>query len=196
MTFPTKLFHYSGNKVGKLQSNFYEKYKDYWPEEGSMKPCGLWISVEESEDDYSWFEWCKGEKFRLENLRHKYFVTLACDAKILHLKSPEEIHRFSIKYAANDPFDFDRASIFNRKTEYVYIISWKRVKEEYEGIIISPYQWVCRLSSDTSWYYPWDCASGCIWNLDKVTLELHSLIDIESITELESLEAESVKDSQ
>ena len=188
MKLPTKLFHYSGRELNELQHDFYDKFKEHWPEEGSMKPYGLWISVEESEDDYSWFDWCKGEQFRLEGLQYKYSVKLAKDIKILHLQTAQDIQNFSIQYAANDPFDFGRSSIFNRTTEYVYSISWKRVKAEYDGIIISPYQWSCRLSSGTSWYYPWDCASGCIWNLDKVKLKFHSEIDIESIKHKEESE--------
>ena len=35
-----------------------------------------------------------------------------------------------------------------------------------DGIIIAPYQWYCRMTVD--WYYTWDCASGCIWNLDAI----------------------------
>ena len=194
MTIPTKLFHYSERKVNTLQYDFYEKFKDHWPEDGSMKPCGLWVSVEESEDDYSWFDWCKGEQFRLESLKYKYSVKLAKDIKILHLQTPEDINKFSIQYAANDPFDFGRASIFNRSNEYVYSICWRKVKAEYDGIIISPYQWTCRLSSGASWYYPWDCSSGCIWNLDKVKLKFHSEIDIESIKDkAESEDSEGVE---
>jgi len=39
------------------------------------------------------------------------------------------------------------------------------VSKEYDGIEIAPYQWDARLS--LIWYYGWDVASGCIWNLDK-----------------------------
>lgn len=188
MTLPSKLFHYSRNEVEKLVPEFYDKYKEHWPEEGSMKPCGLWISVEDDPDDYNWFDWCKGEQFRLEALYHKYSVSLSKDAKILHLKTVEDIIAFSTEYAANDPLDFARSSYFNRGREYVYMISWSRVKALYDGIIIAPYQWKCRLGSETSWYYPWDCASGCIWSLDKVKLKLHSITDIEAITDKEESE--------
>ncbi len=187
MTLPTKLFHYSRNEVEKLVPEFYEKYKQHWPEEGSMKPCGLWISVEDDPDDHNWFDWCKGEQFRLESLYHKYAVTISEDAKILHLKTVEDIISFSLEYAANDPFDFARKSLLSRR-EYIYMIAWSRVKEKYDGMIISPYQWGARMGSETAWYYPWDCSSGCIWNLDKVKLKLHSIIDIEAITDKEELE--------
>lgn len=38
-------------------------------------------------------------------------------------------------------------------------------KSVYDG---APYQWECRLDRDTFWYYSWDCASACIWNLQAV----------------------------
>lgn len=37
---------------------------------------------------------------------------------------------------------------------------------EYAGIIITPYQWARRL--ELSWYYNWDCASGCIWDVSAI----------------------------
>lgn len=196
MTLPTKLFHYSGGMVGPLVPEFFDKFREHWPEEGSMKPCGLWVSVEEFEDDYSWFDWCKGEQFRLESLKYKYEVILAPDTKILHLKSEEDIVKFSLEYAANDPLDFAMKSYFSRNKTYVYMISWTKVKAEYDGIMIAPYQWRCRLAGECSWYYPWDCSSACIWNLDKISLEFHSEIDIESLKEKESQEEESSTDLQ
>lgn len=200
MTLPSKLFHYSVRIIDKLVPEYYDEIKKHWIEEGSMKPSGLWVSVEEYEDDYSWFDWCKGEQFRLEELKYKYSVKLDSDTKILHLKSKEDILKFSLDYAANDPFDFARKSSYQRTKTYVYMISWNKVKAEYDGIMIAPYQWKCRLAGECSWYYPWDCSSACIWNLDKISLELHSEIDIESITDKEESveleEEESVKDSQ
>lgn len=190
-----KIYHYSKNPVGKLIPEFYDKYKEFWPEEGSMKPCGLWVSIEDYEDDTTWLTWCKGEQFRLEALRHKYRVTLSKDIKILYLRSEDDIVQFSHLYAKNDPKDFGR--YIGRLTEpYIYMISWKTVKRYYDGIIIAPYQWNCRHALNTTWYYPWDCASGCIWNLEKVSLELESLIDTDSLKEPEYQGEESAKDLQ
>ena len=36
------------------------------------------------------------------------------------------------------------------------------------GIIISPYQWDCRLALESGWYYGWDCSSGCIWDISCI----------------------------
>ncbi|QBI98814.1 hypothetical protein SEA_BOBBY_184 [Mycobacterium phage Bobby] len=45
-------------------------------------------------------------------------------------------------------------------------IDWGKVAADYGGIIIAPYQWSRRM--DPHWYYTWDCASGCIWNLEAI----------------------------
>lgn len=46
-------------------------------------------------------------------------------------------------------------------------IDWQAVASDHDGIIISPYNWPAR--HEMIWYYPWDCASGCIWNADAIT---------------------------
>ncbi len=55
-----------------------------------------------------------------------------------------------------------------RKFKITYQLEWDKVKDKYQGIIIAPYQWECRLALETCWYYGWDCASGCIWDLDCI----------------------------
>ncbi len=187
MTLPTQLFHYSYSEVGELVPDFYDKYKKYWQEEGSIKPLGLWVSVEETKEDYSWYDWCVDQQFRLENLRYKYKVKIYADANILYIKTPEELTEFTVLYAANDPYALEN----NPNSPYVYMIKWGLVKEKYDGIIISPYQWDCRLKSLTSWYYPWDCSCACIWNLYKCSLKLDSIIDVQAITVNQEEESET-----
>lgn len=192
---PKHIYHYSPRDEVKLRPEFYNKYREHWPEEGAMKPIGLWVSIEDEGSDTTWFEWCKAEQFRLESLRYKYKVEIKEDAKILWLRSVPEIVAFSSLYAANDPMDFERYICRGRNNPYIYMISWKKVKQLYDGIIISPYQWDLRFSSVASWYYPWDCASGCIWNLEKVSLTLESVIDIDSIKDKEESEETEVEES-
>lgn len=176
MKLPTKLFHYSKDKITNLKDDFDDDLKLNCPEEGSSKPIGLWVSVEENEDDINWFTWCVGEDFFIDNLKHKYSVILSKDCKILHLKTTDEIHEFSFEYSEN-------SFINNKNPPYPHIfhINWSKVKEKYDGIIISPYQWDARLRSASSWYYGWDCSSGCIWNYKKINLKLNSIIDVEAI---------------
>ncbi len=49
-------------------------------------------------------------------------------------------------------------------------VDWTRIASEYQGIIIAPYVWECRLNDSCNWYYGWDCASGCIWDAAAVAL--------------------------
>jgi hypothetical protein len=46
------------------------------------------------------------------------------------------------------------------------LIDWKKVAKEYSGIEICPYIGEQRLKF--SWYYPWDVASGCVWDNSAV----------------------------
>lgn len=57
----------------------------------------------------------------------------------------------------------------NLITSNMYNINWNKISIEYDGIEINPYIWKARL--EVYWYYGWDIASGCVWNLDEVTIE-------------------------
>ncbi|RYE19920.1 MAG: hypothetical protein EOP45_11870 [Sphingobacteriaceae bacterium] len=45
-------------------------------------------------------------------------------------------------------------------------IDWTSLATDYDGILISPYQYCMRLRY--LWFGGWDCASGCIWNLSCI----------------------------
>jgi hypothetical protein len=121
------------------------------------KPVGLWVSADGPDD---WYSWCVSEEFRLDRLECRSIVTLAPDANMLVLTSPEAILEFEEKYGDEDP---TLGPILGSR--YV-AIDWPRVTQEYDGIIIAPYQWSLRYHCN--FYYPWDVASGCIWNLNAI----------------------------
>lgn len=124
------------------------------------KPCGLWVSVE-GEDD--WASWCKSESFGIGRLIHR--ITLAPDANILLCSDKLDLYVFTERYV-------------EECGRYRYRgINWRRVAAEYDGIIIAPYQWECRLNDYTEWYYGWDCASGCVW-------EPRAVVGVEFVGEL------------
>lgn len=170
-----KLIHYSKNKIDKLIKNFHcEKYINFV---SGYKPVGFWVSVKKD-----WGKWCEDEEFKLDNLEYKYNVKLKKIANLLILKSEKEINDFTDKYGKD--FIFNNIDLvekfyeiqhkafyetFKKKMEKsIFSINWEKLREEYDGIIISPYQWSCRMRSKFSWYYGWDCASGCIWNIDAI----------------------------
>jgi hypothetical protein len=121
------------------------------------KPGGLWLSCDEE-----WMAWSTDADFNLEGLAYSHPIILLPFAKILRLASVEAILAFTKKYLA--PYQSPLPSLYTS----TYKIDWAPVKVLYQGIIIAPYQWGCRLNMETSWYYGWDCASGCIWDLAAV----------------------------
>lgn len=120
------------------------------------KPRGFWVSVD-GEDD--WPSWCASEEFRDTGAQHHHRVTLADGARVLVVDSVSALDDFTERYGVPD----HRFSVRPSKGDG---IDWVAVAEDWQGIIIAPYQWECRLT--LSWYYTWDCASGCIWDADAI----------------------------
>ena len=89
-----------------------------------FKPVGLWYSI-----GSSWIEWCIGEEFGGIG-KYIYEIKLNKNANILFLNTEDKVFEFSKKY---------------KKTEYPYnlydtvSIDWKKVRDDYDGIEISPY---------------------------------------------------------
>lgn len=131
-------------------------------QKNGMKPDGFWIS-DESRGAHGWRAWCKSEGFRPYGFRYEHEFELNDNANILWLDTPEAIDAFGDKYAADDELNRRIGEIGSNWGKSIYHIDWKRVAKDYHGIIITPYQWSQRLGRH-SWYYGWDCASGCIWN--------------------------------
>jgi len=154
-----KLSHYSPIPLthGRLlPKNMLAEGQHAW----GMKPSGLWVSVDGDDD---WAAWCQSEQFGLETYKFKQRITLRSNSLIgicepagrgvLHLDAPIQILRFDEIYASDE-------------SRYGGI-NWAKVMDDYDGIIIAPYQWSLRLDGPF-WYYSWDCASGCIWNTEVI----------------------------
>ncbi len=133
------------------------------------KPKGFWYSCEHECDLYGWFEWCIDESFRIECLTNVTELDLS-QLNILSLTNDSEIKAFRSQYRAE---------------AYYKTIDWDKVSKQYDGIEIYPYSWDLRLNED--WYYSWDCASGCIWNLGNVNLKT---------VELSHAQIEMIKEKQ
>lgn len=112
-----------------------------------FKPVGLWYSC-----GPSWLEWIETEMPSWLD-RYTAIYEIKVDLrKMVVLRTPLAITGFSAKYG--DP-----------KNDF--IIDWPRVAKGNGGIEICPYQWSSRLVH--TWYYPWDVASGCIWDPEIIT---------------------------
>ena len=152
---PEKLWHYT-EKPLVLEPRAYEQKE---PNKYG-KPVGFWFSVE-GEDD--WPSWCISEDFCVNQLAYRTPVKIIGNVLCV---TPETLPLFEHEHG----FDLH----FHQWTSRA--IDWRRFAARYDGIAIAPYSWWHRLSS--SWYYPWDCASGCIWNLDALAVgesEQHAL---------------------
>ncbi len=190
MSLPVKLFHYSEHALEKLDKEFHKARNGCFFTR--TKPIGFWLSVEDYDDDQTWKTWCEAEEFGLERLAHRYLVNLSSEAKILHLKTTKDIKDFGLEYQGNDQASFSRFMKERGEEPYAYVyeIRWEEVMKKWDGIIIAPYNWDCRFPSETMWYYGWDCASGCIWNLDAIkSFSLES-----KMTESQSPQVGSEKD--
>lgn len=112
------------------------------------KPAGLWYGI-----DSGWVEWCLSEEM---DWIHDYWYELEVDtAGLCVLSTVGEIDDFTTRFGVQSY----PGQLPNR---HFYHIDWPAVSGKYDGVEISPYQWDCRFSY--SWYYGWDCASGCIWS--------------------------------
>jgi hypothetical protein len=138
------LTHYASAQIPQLDSREYIQDRRF-------KPSGLWVSVD---GEYDWPSWCKSEEFMLSDLAIRHRVILHSDAHIIRLGTSSDIDIFTRRFKL-DGHDG-------------YSIDWERVKLQWQGIIITPYCWDRRLSYHAGWYYSWDCASGCIWDVTAV----------------------------
>ena len=132
------------------------------------KPRGLWLSDEDT--DWGWRAWCESEEFNLGGLAYETEFTLAPGANVLVLSTLLDLVAFTGEYGA--PLMPDAPTSISK------VIDWNRVAAAYDGIIITPYVGEARWNFDLFWYYGWDVASGCIWNLKALVPGATALTDV------------------
>lgn len=160
------LYHYSRQVITNLTQRelvFGETYDEiHKPNKyylrPFMKPEGLWFSPEDDTQEYdeSWRAY-SSELPRI-TLIYKYHVKLSPTANLLRISDVSGMYKFGKKYQYTEGL-----SVYRKLG-----ICWQDVAVDYQGILIVPYQYSLRLHSDFDWYYPWDCASGCIWDLSAI----------------------------
>lgn len=170
---PNALSHYSRDPIKQILPINYGQPHELSPYE---KPYGFWVSVDGADD---WPSWCMAEQYQTEHLAHKYTVHLSDAASIAMLSSPSCFDRFEGAYG-RDPHNCGMRDRL--------CIDWRAVADDYDGIIIAPYQWSERMSR--SWYYGWDCASGCLWNHDVFLLSAAQRIEARSDETLQAARPE------
>jgi len=143
-----KLVHYTDKPIAQVYATQHQD--DEW-----LKPSGFWVSDDDAED--SWPKWCIVEDYNTHRLEIAYEVTLSKEADVLVLTTVEDIKNFTEDY--RQP---------GSSQHVVWYLNWSRVAEEWDGMVITPYQWSLRLDLDHLWYNGWDCASGCIWSVAAI----------------------------
>jgi len=152
-----RFIHYSDELIDAVRPACYIQ-------ELNHKPHGFWFSVEHQHENLNWKQWCESEEFALEKLKYPHLLHLHNNANILCIKSIEDMFTFNKLYLEIP----DKLKGHNFRIITNFHINWKKVSSDYDGIIITPYQWTCRLHNDFFWYYTWDCSSGCVWNLEVI----------------------------
>ena len=133
-----------------------------------MKPRGLWLSV-----DNDWRRWCEGDGMEDWVRGPEYGFEFIDAGRVLMLTTAQDIDRFTDAFVNRHPEDdgmrrwYEQREITRNSGNYIdqYRLNWGVLASEFAGILIAPYIWERRLSPHTSWYYPWDAASACIWDL-------------------------------
>lgn len=116
-----------------------------------FKPKGLWYAI-----GGSWKRWSKREGY--DGTTDNRFLIDIDESRILRMSNLKQLISFTKKYAASIPEIGESASM----------IDWDKVSKDYAGIEINPYVHAARLNMKTMWYYGWDVASGCIWDLSII----------------------------
>jgi hypothetical protein len=127
--------------------------------ENYFKPKGLWVS---DEDDFGWSHWCAAEEFRPDSLKYEHLVELYPYHNVLIIRDVEDLDKFHEAFG-KDILGPDRPWDSKPRKDW---LDWQEVYQLWQGIIVTPYLWDRRM--DYMWYYGWDCASGCIWDLRAI----------------------------
>lgn len=128
---------------------------------GMGKPAGIWFSVGEAWLDFGG----ESRMFAKVGYDRAYRLTLADDADLVHLSSKGDIFRFT------DDFRLDLLEEYERLpggANITYDLDWHAVADLWSGIVVVPYISTARLDPSVNWYYSWDIASACIWDVSVI----------------------------
>lgn len=140
------------------------------PRDNGRNPGGLWL-IDDS--DYGWEAFVQDRVLQesaywvktKDRWSYKYDFALdpAQSDHILVLASAKELQDFTFHYGEASP----RECVADGRTGFGIHIEWQRVKANYKGILISPYQQeISYLNGDPTFHwYRFDCACGCFWDI-------------------------------
>ena len=158
------LSHYS-KTPGKT---FHPNYPT--PLDNDHKPGGLWLS---DDNEYGWSQFVRtlvrngssGWEDGNELLKHRYdfIIDPTQPNEILALSTPDDLRSFASTYGEASM----RGCVVDGEPGYGRHIEWSRVKCDYKGVLITPYQPdLSHRNGDPEFHwYRFDCASGCFWDI-------------------------------
>lgn len=150
---PDMRIHMSKDRIQKLEKRYYTQRHD-------DKPDGFWYGF-----GNEWIDWTDTAG---PERKGKYIYNIYTNgSNILQIKDYSELIEFTKEYK----------SINQIIPRAIFSIDWSRIEFKYDGIEINPYIGQARMDQQTLWYYSWDVASGCIWNLNKVKIKLIGLLN-------------------
>lgn len=145
--------HMSKNPLRKLEKRYYTQIS-------GDKPEGFWYGFGDE-----WIDWT--EMAGPERKGNYIYEVDINGSNILQIKDYQEITKFTKEYESYK-------QIIPGK---IFSIDWSKIDRRYDGIEINPYIDQARLDDRFLWYYGWDVASGCIWNLEKVKIMSLGLLE-------------------
>lgn len=184
-----KLYHYSSKPLKKiLKRNYLEKF---WFIQECNKPQGFWLSVEDTADptEQNWGSFCNNKVMQYR-IKYKYEISIHPNANILVIESAPALKEFVRMYGFHKIFheshaieeakkmkkelQIQRNKAFSNFPAFQSLreelddieIDWWTLYKNYHGIQIAPYQNALRYK--WLWYYGWDVASACIWDLGVI----------------------------
>lgn len=150
-----RLYHYSREKLN-FDSEF--SYPSLlFPSFlcGIAKPAGFWVSPDVKEDWPAFANTTEAMHKRFKpRFRYKTRIHLRDGHNVLIIRNNRQFLELEEKFTDRVEGPFTR------------FLNIEKLRKQYDGLIITKYFWEFRMTSD--WYYTWDCASGCIWNLDVI----------------------------
>lgn len=122
---------------------------------GPGKPKGLWFSV-----GTAWIDWCNANWDSWQAKSSAQLDLSACNLKVV---ATAESGAFEKEYGVPSIPGLPQYAMLTEP-------DWARLSVEgFDGIIVPDYRrtWGHDEAQGT-WWYGWDCPSGCVWNASKV----------------------------
>ena len=100
--------------------------------------------------------------------RYDFIIDPSQLDQVLVLSTPDDLRSFASAYGERSL----RGCAGDGEPGYGLHIEWHRIKSDYKGILITPYQRELshRNGNPKFHWYRFDCASGCFWDISSLQL--------------------------